>query len=71
MPCLFHSSIVTYRYWRELHALDISRSEVRLPSRLGRQRHKAINQLRLTSWHLARLLAAVVRIQFDDVDVGH
>ncbi|EMP0036237.1 hypothetical protein [Escherichia coli] len=41
------------------------------PSRLGRQRHKAINQLRLTSWHLARLLAAVVRIQFDDVDVGH
>ena len=37
------------RNWRELHALYIGRSEVKPLARLGRQRHKAINQLRLTS----------------------
>nr|DAM17093.1 MAG TPA: hypothetical protein [Caudoviricetes sp.] len=35
-------------YWRELHALHIGRSEIQPLARLGRQRHKAINQLRLT-----------------------
>ncbi len=37
------------RYWRELHALRITRSKVQLLACLGRQRHKAINQLMLTS----------------------
>lgn len=58
------------RYWRELHALNNSRCKVKPLARLRRQRSKAVNLLRLTPLHLASVLAAVVRRQFDDVDVG-
>nr|DAZ21035.1 MAG TPA: hypothetical protein [Caudoviricetes sp.] len=34
--------------WRELHALNVGRSEVQPLSCFGRQRHKAVNKLRLT-----------------------